>query len=87
MIAAALAAGVAPALGNGRPGDAPSAVGAMPSVPATPMKPPGVLVESGTCANACRAQHEQCRIVSKGDPRCGQMLTACLQRCISSKGR
>ncbi|HRD78636.1 MAG TPA: hypothetical protein PK264_22305, partial [Hyphomicrobiaceae bacterium] len=79
-----------------RPGEQPVAIAPQPVpttspppavTPVPPPKAPGPVAQSGSCADACRAQHEQCRIASKGDPRCGQMLTACLQRCISSKGR
>ena len=33
------------------------------------------------CADQCRAQHNQCRISTKGSPSCDAALTSCLQSC------
>jgi hypothetical protein len=33
------------------------------------------------CASACRNQHNQCRIATKGSPSCDAQLTQCLRGC------
>lgn len=39
-------------------------------------------VDANACAASCRAQHNQCRIKSKGSPSCDAQLQACLQGCL-----
>jgi hypothetical protein len=34
------------------------------------------------CATACRAAHDQCRILRQGAPACDLQLQACVQRCL-----
>jgi hypothetical protein len=40
------------------------------------------VAQSGACTSACRAQYNQCRIATKGSPRCDAQFAACMQRCI-----
>jgi hypothetical protein len=39
-------------------------------------------VSANACAASCRAQHNQCRIQTKGSPACDARLQACLQGCL-----
>jgi hypothetical protein len=54
-----------------------------PPVPA----PAPIQVAQDGCAANCRAQHNQCRIATKGSPSCDAQLQACMQRCIPTKTR
>jgi len=38
--------------------------------------------EANACAANCRAQHNQCRISTKGNPSCDARLQQCLQSCL-----
>lgn len=38
--------------------------------------------EANSCAANCRAQHNQCRISTKGSPSCDARLQQCLQSCL-----
>lgn len=95
VIAAAVAVGAAPGLAGNGPRDAIGGAAAAPviqsaAIPHSAQPPPGPrphLVQGGACADACRSQFNQCRVSTKGDPRCNAALTGCLQRCISGKGR
>lgn len=90
VIAAAVAVGVSPGLaGDGSRGAgtiAMSPISVSQSVlPGPALRPQPV--QGGACAEACRSQFNQCRVSTKGDPRCNAALTSCLQRCIAGKGR
>ena len=37
--------------------------------------------EANQCAAACYAQHNQCRMATKGSPTCDAALTQCLRAC------
>jgi hypothetical protein len=39
------------------------------------------LAQSSSCAAACRAAHNDCRIATKGSPSCDAQFQACLQDC------
>lgn len=39
-------------------------------------------VKANSCAANCRAQHNQCRIATKGAGSCDQRLQQCLQSCM-----
>jgi hypothetical protein len=41
----------------------------------------GERADANPCASACYAQHNQCRISSKGSPSCDAALTKCLSSC------
>lgn len=43
--------------------------------------------QGGACTASCRAQHNQCRIATKGSPSCDAQFAACMRSCIASKGR
>ena len=93
VIAAAVAVSVSPGLaGDGRTNTAAvaspivSPVAVPQSMPPAPELRPR-LVQGGACADACHSQFNQCRVSTKGDPRCNAALTGCLQRCLSGKGR
>jgi hypothetical protein len=40
--------------------------------------------KADTCAPACRANHNQCRLQTKGAATCDAQLQACLQSCLAS---
>jgi len=37
---------------------------------------------ANSCAAGCRAQHNQCRIATKGSPACDAQLNQCLRSCL-----
>lgn len=37
---------------------------------------------ANSCAADCRAKHNQCRIETKGSPKCDAKLQKCLSRCL-----
>ncbi len=37
---------------------------------------------ANSCAASCRAQHNQCRIATKGSPSCDAKLNQCLKGCL-----
>lgn len=49
---------------------------------------PGLVLraQSGACTASCRNAYNQCRVQTKGHPRCDSQFTACMQNCIP-KGR
>jgi hypothetical protein len=47
---------------------------------------PMVLAEA-SCASLCRQRHNQCRISTRGAPRCDADLQRCLKDCLASKRR
>jgi hypothetical protein len=49
--------------------------------------PAAIEIAQGGCTEACRAQYNQCRIATKGSASCDAQFAACMQRCISSRGR
>jgi hypothetical protein len=55
-------------------------------LPPAPEQPP-VRIAQDSCAANCRAQHNQCRIATKGSPSCDAQLQACMQRCIPTRAR
>lgn len=38
--------------------------------------------EASACAQACYNRHAQCRIATKGSPRCDAQLRQCLKGCL-----
>lgn len=40
-----------------------------------------VPASANSCADQCRAAHNQCRIQTKGSPSCDAALTQCLRSC------
>lgn len=40
---------------------------------------------ANSCADGCRAAHNQCRIANKGSPSCDAALTRCLSGCTGKK--
>jgi hypothetical protein len=36
------------------------------------------------CADQCRAQHNQCRLQTKGAPQCDAQFNACVQSCLAT---
>jgi hypothetical protein len=51
-------------------------LGAMPSPSATPAQ------GNPSCIAQCRAQHNQCRMTSRGSSSCDAQLQSCLQSCL-----
>jgi hypothetical protein len=43
--------------------------------------PPVAAPQNNACPTACYAQHNACRIQSKGSPSCDAALTGCLRGC------
>lgn len=41
--------------------------------------------QGNQCAAQCYAQHNQCRMATKGSPSCDAQLTACLRGCASRR--
>jgi hypothetical protein len=52
-----------------------------------PVEPPRIQIAQDGCAANCRAQHNQCRIATKGSPSCDAQLQACMQRCIPTRAK
>lgn len=50
-------------------------------VAAKPAQGRGAFRVVNACAAKCRAQHNQCRIRTKGSPSCDAQLSSCLQSC------
>ena len=48
---------------------------------------PVVVAQDASCANACQAEHDQCRVSTKGSPSCDAARQRCLQACILAKKR
>lgn len=69
--------------------------GAAQAADRTPLQPspsaypaissPLVVAEDTSCASACQAQHDQCRVSTKGSPSCDAARQRCLQTCIANK--
>lgn len=53
---------------------------ALPAVTA-----PVIVAQDGSCASACQAEHDQCRVATKGSPSCDATRQRCLQTCIANK--
>ena len=59
-----------------------------PSPNALPaIQAPAIVAQDSTCAGACQAQHDQCRVQTKGSPSCDAERQRCLQACIAAKKR
>ena len=56
-----------------------------PSPFALPAERAPVVVAEDSCANACQAQHNHCRVTTKGSPSCDEARQRCLQSCITKK--
>lgn len=74
-----LAALVGPAQASDRGPLQPSS-SAFPAVTA-----PLVVAQDSSCANACQAEHDRCRVATKGSPSCDAARQRCLQACIANK--
>ena len=46
---------------------------------------PVTVAFANACAQRCYAQHNQCRIATKGSPSCDAQLTSCLRSCSARK--
>jgi len=46
---------------------------------------PVVVAQDSSCAAACQAEHDQCRVTTKGSPTCDAIRQRCLRACIASK--
>jgi hypothetical protein len=38
--------------------------------------------QGSACVSACKADHNQCRVASKGSASCDAQLQSCLQSCL-----
>ena len=36
------------------------------------------------CSDTCRAQHNECRLKTKGSPQCETQVNACVQQCLAT---
>lgn len=54
---------------------------------ATPVEPAPFVIAEASCASLCSQRHNQCRISTRGSPRCDAELQRCLKGCLASKGR
>lgn len=55
---------------------------------ATPIHPPAIVVtQSASCASDCQAQHDRCRVQTKGSPSCDAERQYCLEICLQKKKR
>lgn len=58
----------------------------LPSPAAFPaVSAPVVVAQDASCASACQAEHDQCRVATKGSPSCDAARQRCLQACIANK--
>jgi hypothetical protein len=57
-----------------------------PPSEAAPDAAPIVIAEA-SCASLCRQRHNQCRISTRGSPRCDAELQRCLKGCLATKRR
>ncbi len=48
---------------------------------------PTQVAQNGSCAGTCQANHDRCRVQTKGSPSCDAERQRCLQQCIASKQR
>lgn len=46
---------------------------------------PVVVAQDGSCASACQAEHDKCRVATKGSSQCDALRQRCLQSCIAAK--
>jgi len=65
----------------------PIAVAESPRPPAPPSEPAPFVIAEASCASLCRQRHNQCRISTRGSPRCDAELQRCLKGCLASKSR
>lgn len=90
IIAIAVVAGVAIATGAGER-ELPAVAVVAPvagSVPLMDGEPPNMTrVQSTSCAAECQAQHDSCRVRTKGSPSCDAERQACLQKCLQKRPR
>jgi len=42
------------------------------------------VVAEASCASLCRQRHNQCRISTRGSPRCDAELQRCLKGCLAA---
>lgn len=47
----------------------------------------GIVVAEASCASLCRQRHNQCRISTRGAPRCDAELQRCLKGCLGETKR
>ena len=59
--------------------------GLQPSLFALPAERAPMVVAEDSCANACQAEHNKCRVNTKGSPSCDAARQRCLQTCIANK--
>lgn len=46
-----------------------------------------IVAQNNSCASACQAAHNRCRVETKGSPKCDEERQRCLQGCIAGKRR
>lgn len=53
--------------------------------PVPPQSP--IIIVQDSCASACQAQHDRCRVETKGSPSCDAARQRCLQACLAQRKR
>lgn len=48
---------------------------------------PALISDNASCASACQAKHDQCRVATKGGPDCDAERQRCLQACLTKKSK
>jgi hypothetical protein len=43
-----------------------------------------IVVAEASCTSLCRQRHNQCRISTRGSPRCDSELQRCLKGCLAT---
>jgi hypothetical protein len=74
--------------GDDEPAPAPPAPHASPPAAQTLVQSPAVAVaQSTSCAGECQAEHDRCRVQTKGSPSCDAERQRCLEVCLKKKKR
>jgi hypothetical protein len=69
------------------PGQPPAVDASRPAIH-TPVQPLGIAVaQTASCASECQAQHDRCRVQTKGSPSCDAERQRCLEICLQKKKR
>ena len=67
------------------PGPAPRDTAAIAPAAAPQSRSPVLVAQSSSCAGECQAQHDRCRVQTKGSPSCDAERQRCLEICLQKK--
>jgi hypothetical protein len=73
-----------------------AAIAVLTCLPPTAVDPPATsqdaaglsgaqIAESTSCASACQAAHDRCRVLRKGSPSCDAERQGCLEKCLQKR--